>query len=224
MADVNTDSGGGHGKHDKKRAKKMSTRIDMTPMVDLAFLLLTFFVMTSTFNKAKTLEMLYPADPLENQKPPKIKNALTFILSGDDKVFYYDGEFYVEGNADGKPKTELIETNYSATGIRDVLLKRNVLVTDSIEIFKKQYANNELNDSTLKKHVISVKRNAKALTVLVKTDDEATYKNVIDVMDELNITSVGKKAVVDLIPAELNLLRVKTGKAPIAEAVAPETK
>ena len=61
MAEVNTGDGGGHGKHDKKRAKKASTKIDMTPMVDLAFLLLTFFVLTSTFSKPKTMEINFPA-------------------------------------------------------------------------------------------------------------------------------------------------------------------
>lgn len=63
MAEVNTGDGGGHGKHDKKRAKKASTKIDMTPMVDLAFLLLTFFVLTSTFNKAKTMEINLRRNP-----------------------------------------------------------------------------------------------------------------------------------------------------------------
>jgi biopolymer transport protein ExbD len=98
MAEVNTgDSGGGHGKHQKKRAKKQSTRIDMTPMVDLAFLLLTFFVMTSTFNKAKTLEILYPADPKDQQRPPKISNALTFVLVATIKYFIILANFILWG-------------------------------------------------------------------------------------------------------------------------------
>lgn len=95
MAEVNTgDGGGGHGKHEKKRAKKASTRIDMTPMVDLAFLLLTFFILTSTFNKPKAMEINYPADPKDKDtKPPKINNALTFILTDNDGIYYYPGEF-----------------------------------------------------------------------------------------------------------------------------------
>jgi biopolymer transport protein ExbD len=61
MAQLNTDSGGGsHKKGGKVKAKKHSTTVDMTPMVDLAFLLLTFFVLTSTFSKPKTMEITFP--------------------------------------------------------------------------------------------------------------------------------------------------------------------
>ena len=106
MAEVNTDGGGG-GKHEKKRAKKSSTRIDMTPMVDLAFLLLTFFVLTSTFSKPKTMEINFPADKPEDQKDQLVNNALTFIMTEDDKIFYYYGAFIAEGSPNplGKPNT-----------------------------------------------------------------------------------------------------------------------
>ena len=57
MAEIAESGGGGLGKGGKKRAKKQSTRVDMTPMVDLAFLLLTFFVLTSTFSKPKSMEI-----------------------------------------------------------------------------------------------------------------------------------------------------------------------
>src|ERR1035437_7495428 len=113
MAEVNTGDGGGHGKHDKKRAKKSSTRIDMTPMVDLAFLLLTFFVLTSTFSKPKTMEINFPADPKDHSKDIRINNALTFIMTKDNGIFYYAGEFYPEGNDKGKPATTLIKTDFS---------------------------------------------------------------------------------------------------------------
>src|ERR1017187_135575 len=108
MAEVNTDDGGDNGKHAKKRAKKSSTKIDMTPMVDLAFLLLTFFVLTSTFNKPKTMEINFPAKPKTKEEQIKINNALTFIMTREGKdekenaVYYYAGEFYPVNNKDGK--------------------------------------------------------------------------------------------------------------------------
>ena len=85
MAEVNTgDGGGGHGKHEKKRAKKASTRIDMTPMVDLAFLLLTFFVLTSTFSKPKTMEINFPAKPKNPDQnlhvKEQVKKRMLFII------------------------------------------------------------------------------------------------------------------------------------------------
>lgn len=207
MADVNTgDSGGGHGKHDKKRAKKMSTRIDMTPMVDLAFLLLTFFVLTSTFNKAKTMEINFPADTEDPSKNQKVNNALTFLMSNDNKVYYYADEFYPKDNPKGKPATALIKTDFSKDGIRKILLDRNKPTREALEKLEDKLKRKEIADTTYKRLAREEKGKKEALTVLLKADDKASYKNMIDVIDELNITQVGKYAVVDLMPAELELL------------------
>ena len=98
MAEVNTDQGNSGGKHNKRRAKKASTKIDMTPMVDLAFLLLTFFVLTSTFNKPKAMELAFPKEDVDSTKNIKVNNALTILLGGEDNIYYYYGEFYPENN------------------------------------------------------------------------------------------------------------------------------
>jgi len=81
MADVNTggEEGGKKGKHSKKRAKKSSTRIDMTPMVDLAFLLLTFFMLTTTFSKPKTMEINMPFDDVKKEAYKDIKDEVVMI-------------------------------------------------------------------------------------------------------------------------------------------------
>ena len=100
MSEVQSNDSGGEkgGKHKKVRAKKNSTHIDMTPMVDLAFLLLTFFMLTTTFGKPKTMEINMPIkDP--NVEPSLVNNALTVLLSGDDKIYWYFGEL--------KPETQL---------------------------------------------------------------------------------------------------------------------
>src|ERR1700741_1522408 len=109
MAEI-AEGGGGHGKGGKKRAKKQSTKVDMTPMVDLAFLLLTFFVLTSTFSKPKTMEINFPADPKDKTQITKVNNALTFLMTKDNGIYYYAGEFYPEGNAKKIPATQLIKT------------------------------------------------------------------------------------------------------------------
>lgn len=207
MAEVNTDGGGG-GKHEKKRAKKSSTRIDMTPMVDLAFLLLTFFVLTSTFAKPKTMEINYPAeDPLN--KPMKVTNALTFILTKDNAIYYYYGEFFAEGmpNPDAKPFTKLIKTDFSADGLHKILLDRNRPTIEVIEKLTEQLKKKEIADTTYKRLANKEKGSKGALTVLIKADDQAVYKNVIDLIDELNITNIGKYAVVDLGAKEQELLK-----------------
>lgn len=208
MAEIAEDSGGGHGKKGKKRAKKSSTRVDMTPMVDLAFLLLTFFVLTSTFSKPKALEFAFPAnEPIPN--PPEVKNGLTLILSKDDRVFYYQGEFILPGDAKGRPATELKETNFSSEGLHKLLFDLNKPTREAIEQLEQKVKTKQMADTTFKRLAVDEKGKKEALTVLIKSDDQATYKNVIDVFDELNICQIGKKVMVDLIAPEYELVKAK---------------
>ncbi|MBL7888884.1 MAG: biopolymer transporter ExbD [Bacteroidia bacterium] len=213
MAEVNTDGGGG-GKHDKKRAKKSSTKIDMTPMVDLAFLLLTFFVLTSTFSKPKTMEINFPADKPEEQKDQLVNNALTFIMTEDDKIFYYYGAFIAEGSPNplGKPMTTLTKTDFSAEGLHKLLLDYNKPTVEAIKKLEEQLRSKEIADTTYKRLAVGEKGKKEALTVLIKADDKAVYKNIIDVIDELNICNVGKYAIVDMMPKELELINAELKK------------
>ncbi len=212
MAEVNTGDGGGHGKHDKKRAKKASTKIDMTPMVDLAFLLLTFFVLTSTFNKAKTMEINFPAKPPPGQEPMKINNALTFVMTRegkDDKedgLYWYYGQFYGPNNKDGKPVTTFTRTNFSKEGIRKILLARNEPTIKELDKLEARYKRREIADTTYRRLALAEKSKKAALTVLLKADDKAVYKNVIDALDELKICNVGRYAIVDMSQPELEIL------------------
>ncbi|WP_367615756.1 ExbD/TolR family protein [Pontibacter vulgaris] len=111
----------------------MSTKIDMTPMVDLAFLLLTFFMLTTTFSKPQTMEINMPVKPEneEEQMPLKASNALTIIMGENDKLFYY------YGLGDPADNPEVIESDYSANGIRKVLISPKVRGNDKMTVLIK---------------------------------------------------------------------------------------
>jgi len=168
MAEI---QGGGDDKKKKGgkvRSKKSSTRIDMTPMVDLAFLLLTFFVMTTTLNKPQTMEITMPEKPKKDDpEPPKVneRDVLTIVLGENDKVYWYTGIT--------DPKIEL--TDFSATGIR------KVLKTKKNEIPK--------------------------LVVLIKPSDKSKYKNMVDILDEMNISVIQRYAMVDITPTDEELIK-----------------
>jgi biopolymer transport protein ExbD len=114
MAEVDT----GGGKGGKGKSKKVSTKIDMTPMVDLGFLLITFFMLATTFSKPKTMEINMPDKPKDkDEKPPELKesNAFTVLVGDKDKIYYYSGIKEPEVNV----------TNFDADkGIRKELLKK----------------------------------------------------------------------------------------------------
>ena len=192
MAQIQETGGQGDG---KKRAKKQSTQVDMTPLVDLAFLLLTFFVLTSTFSKPKVLRMIFP-EKLEkdnpNVKPPEVKNGLTILLTENDQIYYYNGALNKE--------TEMIRTDYTKKGLRSILVERNTPLIDKLKKLQIELGKANENDTATKNRVEREAKEAQIaskLVVLVKHSKDATYENVIDVVDEFLITQVAKYFVVD---------------------------
>lgn len=209
MAEI-ADSGGGHGKGGKKRAKKQSTRVDMTPMVDLAFLLLTFFVLTSTFSKPKSMELSLPAPPEDNKEQPPVKNGVTFLLTKDHRIFYYAKEFITVGDEKGRAPTQLLETTFDSNGLHKLLLEQNQWAVKEIEGLAAKNKSKQLADTTFKRLAMEATADTRAITVLIKTDDQATYKDAIDMLDELKICNVGKRVLgVEMMAAEYALLQEK---------------
>jgi len=178
MAEIQQ-KGGDSGKGGKKRAKKMSTKIDMTPMVDLAFLLLTFFMLTTTFAKPNVLQLQMPAKVQDDTEKTKIKEseAMTVILAPDDKVFYYFGLNSPNDPSVAVPQIQV--TDFSANGIRKVLLVR--------------------------------KQQVPKLTILIKTyvdgEKQAKYKDLVDILDEMNITDQKRYALVEIGKDDLDLIK-----------------
>ncbi len=200
---IESGGGGGKGKHHKKRAKKHSARIDMTPMVDLGFLLLTFFVLTTQFSKPKTMEINMPVKPKDTLNQMKIEDATALTLLVTDKkekIYYYYGKFKMDPSI-------LKTTDYSKEGIRKVFRDRNKDVIDKVKQLKDKLAKREISDTTYKRIAMGIKGAKDAVFVIVKMDDKAKYKSMIDIVDELNVADVGKYALVDISPAETMLLK-----------------
>lgn len=214
MAEVNTGGGAGHGKGGKKRAKKLSTRVDMTPMVDLAFLLLTFFVLTATFSKPKVLKLVLPPKKLEKEKDkpmPPAKNGLTLIMGNDQKLFWYWGK--------PDPNKPLKFTTYDKEGLRKLLRERNSYMIEKLTDFNKKWSNldpNDPKDSAKRKEagleLRKLQADPNALIVIIKNEGKALYKNVIDIVDELKITQVGSYFVVDDAISDMERNKIKEAR------------
>jgi biopolymer transport protein ExbD len=110
----------------KVRSKKVSTRIDMTPMVDLAFLLLTFFILTSTFNQSKMLKLEMP-ERAGDPPPMNDENILNVVLAENDTIYWWHG---LEPVA--------MVTNYSKSGIRKIVLERRRTNPELMVLIKAQ--------------------------------------------------------------------------------------
>ena len=194
----------------KRRAKKHSTRIDMTPMVDLMCLLITFFMLTTAFSKPKVMEITMPEkNQDEKQKDqPRIEadRTLNILICKDDKIYYY------MGLADPKkpPLPTLTLTNYSKDGIRQILLQKNKDLFTKIYDYRQKRLEGQLvvADTTANKEIRDMKKSDKiGPIVLIKAAKDAKYKNMIDIIDEMAITTIASYAIVDISPVEEDMIK-----------------
>jgi len=202
MAEVSQEPGS-HKKGTKRRSKKIQTRIDFTPMVDLGFLLITFFMLATSLIKPQTMEITMPSDKKtedSDKNIAKASQAITLILGRNDKVFYYFGK--TEG-------AQLIETTYSPSGLRKILLEKNYNVVRQVEDLKSEKIKSSMEDDIFKKRLEEIKTSKNAPIVRIMLTDDANYRNLVDALDEMNICSISRYAIVDIDEQNLLLIRDK---------------
>ena len=184
MAELNTGDGGG-GKGGKVRSKKQNSKVDLTAMVDLAFLLITFFMLTTTLSKPQSMSLGLPDKDKDESKNKDVKvdenRTMTLLLGDNDKLVRYVGLFATPV-AGGAPKDFV----YGKEGIRKELLERKKKVLE--------YTGDE----------------EKGMIVIIKPSKKSNYKNLVDILDEMAIVDVPTYAIVnDFTPEETKLLEGK---------------
>jgi len=161
-------SGGGHKKGPGvKKSKKLSTRVDLTPMVDLGFLLITFFIFTTTMSQPTAMPLYLPKDVQKPEEQNKVKASavITLMLGKENQIYYYEGD----------DPTKIKGSNFK--DVRDVVLD------------KKR------------------RTDPKDFVVVLKPTVDATYRNTVDIIDEMTIDGVKRFAMVDISPAEYKIIQ-----------------
>ena len=209
MAEMDTSGGGGHKKGSGvKKAKKLSTRVDLTPMVDLGFLLITFFIFTTTLSQPTGLKLNLPkdVDKPEDQTKSKESGTITFLLGKDNHVFYYEGQLKVDASGNNFKSSSFNGEN----SVRDLIIKK-----------KKEVIAAHVHDSNCEKIRADYKgpdsgrANScldRDLVVVIKPNEESTYKNVVDILDEMAINVVSRYALVDITDDENKLIKITEGQ------------
>jgi biopolymer transport protein ExbD len=187
----------------KGKTKKMSTRVDFTPMVDLGFLLITFFMLATSMSKPQTMEIAMPSKEKvteEDQTKIKASRAVTILLGKDNKVFYY------EGTRENDIDPVLNQTDFSPKGMREFLIKKNYDIMVKVRDLKVKKESKKISDEEFEKQKNEIIADKKAPIILIKGTEESNYKNLIDALDEMAICNIGRYAIVDITPFDLELL------------------
>jgi len=202
------EGGGGDTGHKKgpgvKKAKKLSTRVDMTPMVDLGFLLITFFIFTATMSSPKTMDLNMPKDTEDQKDETKVKQsgALTIMLGKGDKVYYYEGELAPDGS------------NFKSSTFKEI---RNEIIAKKKEVIKAH-----IHDDKCEEMKEKAKKNEdpnwekadldRDFVVVIKPNGDATYKNTVDILDEMTINNVKRFAMITIADTENQLIKATEGQ------------
>jgi biopolymer transport protein ExbD len=157
-----------------RTSKKLSTRVDLTAMVDLAFLLVTFFMLTTSLDKPKIMSLVMP-DGTSDPAPVAASRTVTLCLGKDNQLVYYRGTLE-------KPIDAPQIMTYSKDGLRRTLFNTSQKIKQET---------------------------GKPMIVLVKPSDHSAYGNLVNAIDELNITQTQMYAVTDISAKDVDLLKQK---------------
>ena len=203
----------------------MNTRVDFTPMVDMMMLLITFFMLCTTLSKPQAMQLTMPSNDKnvqdEDKSATKASHTITIILAGNDKIYHIDGLPNYED------ATCLKETTWGNNGIRKVLREHvteegispvaKIMVAKN-ELDKKKLSNSKMTDEQYQKALAEIKNgnldNEKVptLTIIIKPLDTASYKNMVDALDEMQICCIGKYVIDKINENDQKLLALKVVK------------
>lgn len=204
----------------KKKPKKHAPHIDMTPMVDLMCLLITFFMLTTAFSKAKVMEINLPEkikDP--NQEAPKISASRTqnLILGPNNIIYWYPGNVKPEeAAANIFPPLTPLDFSDGPSGVRYMLLERNRALFKKINDYREEVKKGTfgtLSQDSVQEAVAQLKRDDDSgPIVLIKAAKDAKYGNFVDILDEMNICGIARYTFVPIAWYEERMVEIASGK------------
>ena len=207
-------------KQKASKQKKMTVRVDFTPMVDMMMLLITFFMLCTSLAKPQTMELSMPSNDKntkdEDRSVTKSSYTITIFVGADDQIYYVAGLIKYDD------PTCLKKTTWGKDGIRKVLITH---VTDDgtqpvqqVMLAKAKLDEKKLNepnfpDTLYNKELSKIKagdlgngQKISTMTIIIKATDKASYKNLIDALDEMQLCSIGKYVIDKVNPDDQKLL------------------
>ncbi|MBP3228872.1 MAG: biopolymer transporter ExbD [Bacteroidaceae bacterium] len=201
------------------KQKKMNARVDFTPMVDMIMLLVTFFMLCTTLIKPQTMEIAMPSDvetDAQNQTQVAANKAITVLLGGDNTLYYCIGN---------PTEAPFKKTTYGKDGIRQVLMKQNAEALKKVQELKDKFALEQSSDpETFKKNkeafqaaLKEIKEGKETPSVIIRPSDAATYDNLMSILDEMQICSIGKYVIDKFTPTEQGYIDTVEGGGAAAQ-------
>jgi biopolymer transport protein ExbD len=201
----------------KNKQKKQTLRVDFTPMVDMNMLLITFFMFCTTLLKPQTMNITMPSkEDVKDEEKTTLKEstAITVILGANDNLYYYLGMIAEDGSS-YEDDAFLVTTTYDENGLRKLLLEKNRDIYPEVQELKVQKNNGKISEEEYNTKVQEIQTKAikesRAPSVLIKPTDKATYKNTVDVLDEMLVCNIGSYQLTVLNEGDRHLLYKKTG-------------
>jgi biopolymer transport protein ExbD len=196
MAEVQT----GGGEQKKGKPKKMSLRVDFTPMVDMNMLLITFFMFCTSLAKPQTMDITMPVKDEKVTEAERNKvaddKAITIILGEENKIYYFLGKPNYQDYSSLKIAT--YGSSEDKNSLRSILLSRNRISVANIRKLRDLRDRKQIKPAAYDEQVKKIKNDKNGQVVIIKPTDKSTYKNLVDALDEMQICSIGIYAIVDV--------------------------